>query len=42
MAEQNKDRLEQMAREAKERELEQERERRRNAQTSECCLLLPV
>lgn len=34
MAEQNKDRLEQMAREAKERELEQERERRRVAQTS--------
>lgn len=34
MAEQNKDRLEQMAREAKERELEQERERRRNVQTS--------
>jgi len=42
MAEQNKDRLEQMAREAKERELEQERERRRNAQTSECCSLLPL
>lgn len=34
MAEQNKDRLEQMAREVKERELEQERERRRVAQTS--------
>uniref|UniRef100_A0A0P4YCI4 La-related protein n=2 Tax=Daphnia magna TaxID=35525 RepID=A0A0P4YCI4_9CRUS len=33
MAEQNKDRLEQMAREVKERELEQERERRRVAQT---------
>lgn len=34
MAEQNKDRLEQMAREVKERELEQERERRRVAHTS--------
>ena len=34
MAEQNKDRLEQMAREVKERELEQERERRRVVQTS--------
>lgn len=38
MAEQNKDRLEQMAREVKERELEQERERRRVAQTSMFCL----
>lgn len=36
MAEQNKDRLEQMAREVKERELEQERERRRVAQSSMC------
>ena len=40
MAEQNKDRLEQMAREVKERELEQERERRRVAQTSKLSICL--
>ena len=43
MAEQNKDRLEQMAREAKERELELERERRRVAsQNSECPFFLKI